>query len=104
MHQSFSVLMDSSLPSRVEEVVNMPLRFKLAFRRRYLSPVLTCNFNQGLGLMMAKALEYNGAKKVYIIGRRRETLEAAAKQAVRNHLLHYTIVIYHLLSHPCVPA
>lgn len=31
--------------------------------------------------MMAKALEENGAK-VYIIGRRMETLEKAAKQAV----------------------
>ncbi|CAG8952024.1 hypothetical protein HYFRA_00000760 [Hymenoscyphus fraxineus] len=34
----------------------------------------------GIGLMMAKALEANGAK-VYIIGRRLEHLEAAAKQA-----------------------
>ena len=32
--------------------------------------------------MMAKALEQNGAK-VYIIGRRLETLQNAAKQAVR---------------------
>jgi len=31
--------------------------------------------------MMAKALEENGAK-VYIIGRRKETLEKAASQAV----------------------
>jgi len=36
----------------------------------------------GIGLMMAKALEENGAK-VYIIGRRLEVLEGAAKQAVR---------------------
>lgn len=35
----------------------------------------------GIGLMMAKALEENGAK-IYIIGRRKETLESAAKQAV----------------------
>jgi pyruvate/2-oxoglutarate dehydrogenase complex dihydrolipoamide dehydrogenase (E3) component len=36
----------------------------------------------GIGLMMAKALEHNGAK-VYIIGRRLETLQTAAKEAVR---------------------
>lgn len=36
----------------------------------------------GIGLMMTKALEQNGAK-AYIIGRRLETLEKAAKEAVR---------------------
>jgi short-subunit dehydrogenase len=36
----------------------------------------------GLGLMFAKALEANGAAKVYIISRNWEKLEAAAKQAV----------------------
>ena len=36
----------------------------------------------GIGLMMAEALEHNGAK-VYIIGRRLETLKTAAKEAVR---------------------
>jgi NADP-dependent 3-hydroxy acid dehydrogenase YdfG len=36
----------------------------------------------GIGLMLAKALEHNGAK-VYIIGRRLETLQNAAKEAVR---------------------
>ena len=35
----------------------------------------------GLGLMMAKALEANGAK-VYILGRRQEALNEAAKEAV----------------------
>lgn len=35
----------------------------------------------GLGLMMAKALEANGAK-VYILGRRLEPLQEAAKQSV----------------------
>lgn len=37
----------------------------------------------GLGLMFAKALEANGASKVYIIGRNWQKLEAASKQAVR---------------------
>ncbi|MCJ1305796.1 hypothetical protein MMC08_008612 [Hypocenomyce scalaris] len=40
----------------------------------------------GIGLMMAKALDANGAK-VYIIGRRKETLEAAAKQATNNNII-----------------
>ncbi|OLN81050.1 Gluconate 5-dehydrogenase 4 [Colletotrichum chlorophyti] len=34
----------------------------------------------GIGLTMAKALVSNGAQKVYILGRRREVLEAAAKE------------------------
>ncbi|KAI5787641.1 hypothetical protein DFH27DRAFT_518186 [Peziza echinospora] len=33
----------------------------------------------GLGLMMARALEHNGAEKVYILGRRKDILENAAK-------------------------
>ncbi|SLM36639.1 short chain dehydrogenase reductase [Lasallia pustulata] len=40
----------------------------------------------GIGLMMAKALDANGAK-VYVIGRRKEPLEAAAKQA-KNQNIH----------------
>jgi NAD(P)-dependent dehydrogenase (short-subunit alcohol dehydrogenase family) len=34
----------------------------------------------GIGLIMAKALAANGAKKVYILGRRLEVLETAAKE------------------------
>ena len=36
----------------------------------------------GIGLMMAKALEENGAK-VYIVGRRIKVLNKAAQEAVR---------------------
>nr|POE54508.1 putative oxidoreductase ygcw [Quercus suber] len=38
----------------------------------------------GLGLYAARALDKNGAKVVYIVGRRKETLEAAAKTAVNG--------------------
>jgi len=40
----------------------------------------------GIGLMMAKALEENGAK-VYIVGRRKETLNNAAKQAKHGNII-----------------
>ncbi|KAH8654115.1 hypothetical protein BGZ60DRAFT_473254 [Tricladium varicosporioides] len=40
----------------------------------------------GIGLMMAKALEANGAK-VYIIGRRVEVLEKAAKEATHGKII-----------------
>ena len=36
----------------------------------------------GLGLMMSKALDANGAAKVYALGRRLDKLEEAAKSAV----------------------
>lgn len=39
--------------------------------------------NTGIGLMIAKALEENGAK-VYIVGRRKDVLDSVAqKEAVR---------------------
>ncbi len=38
------------------------------------------NHEKGLGLVMAKALAANGASKVYILGRRLEALESAAKE------------------------
>jgi len=44
--------------------------------------------------MMAKALEANGAK-VYIIGRRIEVLESAAKEAVRRSLKHDQVETEH---------
>lgn len=39
----------------------------------------------GIGLMIAKALEHNGAK-VYILGRREEILKTSAKQNAVSHL------------------
>jgi NAD(P)-dependent dehydrogenase (short-subunit alcohol dehydrogenase family) len=38
----------------------------------------------GLGLYAARALDANGAKAVYIVGRREETLQAAAKTAING--------------------
>lgn len=38
----------------------------------------------GLGLNMTRALAENGAKKVYILGRRRKVLDDAAKEIVRT--------------------
>lgn len=40
----------------------------------------------GLGLYAARALDANGAKAVYIVGRREETLKEAAKTAVNGTL------------------
>jgi NADP-dependent 3-hydroxy acid dehydrogenase YdfG len=41
----------------------------------------------GLGLYVAKALDANGARAVYIVGRRQETLEKAAKQAINGTII-----------------
>ena len=41
----------------------------------------------GIGLMMTKALALNGAHKVYIIGRRKEMLEAAAKESPHGNIV-----------------
>lgn len=41
----------------------------------------------GLGLYAARALDANGAKAVYITGRRKGTLEAAAKTAVNGTII-----------------
>ncbi|KAF7541412.1 hypothetical protein G7054_g596 [Neopestalotiopsis clavispora] len=41
----------------------------------------------GLGLYAARALDANGAKAVYIVGRREETLKEAAKTAVNGNII-----------------
>ena len=41
----------------------------------------------GIGLMMTKALALNGAHKVYIIGRRKEVLEAAALESPHGNII-----------------
>jgi NAD(P)-dependent dehydrogenase (short-subunit alcohol dehydrogenase family) len=41
----------------------------------------------GLGIYAARALDANGAKAVYIVGRRKETLEQAAKTAVNGNII-----------------
>ncbi|KAA8565610.1 hypothetical protein MFRU_006g01900 [Monilinia fructicola] len=41
----------------------------------------------GIGLMMARALALNGAEKVYIIGRRKETLESAASSVQTGNII-----------------
>ena len=41
----------------------------------------------GIGLMVAKALALNGAAKVYILGRRLEKLEEAAKQSPHGNMI-----------------
>jgi NAD(P)-dependent dehydrogenase (short-subunit alcohol dehydrogenase family) len=42
---------------------------------------------RGLGLIFANALDQNGAKAVYIVGRNEETLQQAAKNAVNGSLI-----------------
>ncbi|KAI9800937.1 MAG: hypothetical protein M1833_003074 [Piccolia ochrophora] len=41
----------------------------------------------GIGLMMAKALATNGAAKVYIVGRRKEVLDVAAKDCKEGTII-----------------
>jgi len=41
----------------------------------------------GIGLMMARALALNGASKVYIVGRREETLKSAAESVTTGNVI-----------------
>lgn len=41
----------------------------------------------GIGLLMTKALALNGAHKIYIIGRRKEVLDAAAKESPHGNII-----------------
>ena len=41
----------------------------------------------GIGLMLAKALALNGASKVFIIGRRKEVLDSAAKESPHGNIV-----------------
>lgn len=54
------------------------------FVKRVCTLKLTCS---GIGLMMSRALALNGAEKVYIIGRRKEVLEQAAKSVDTNNIV-----------------
>ena len=56
------------------------------FRVNGLVAVITGG-GSGIGLMMTKALSVNGAHKIYIIGRRKEVLEAAAKETPHGNII-----------------
>ncbi|PBP15878.1 short chain dehydrogenase [Diplocarpon rosae] len=56
------------------------------FNVEHLVAVITGG-GSGIGLMMARALALNGAHKVYIIGRRKEVLEAAAKSVPTGNII-----------------
>lgn len=56
------------------------------FNVRDLVAVITGG-GSGIGLMMTKALALNGARKVYIIGRRKEVLVDAAKESPHGNIV-----------------
>ncbi|KAK4690259.1 hypothetical protein P7C71_g6488, partial [Lecanoromycetidae sp. Uapishka_2] len=59
------------------------------FNVRGLVAVITGG-GSGIGLMMSKALALNGAHKVFIIGRRKEVLDAAAKESPHGNIIPLT--------------
>ena len=56
------------------------------FNVRGLVAVITGG-GSGVGLMMTKALALNGAHRVYIIGRRKEVLDAATKESPHGNII-----------------
>jgi NAD(P)-dependent dehydrogenase (short-subunit alcohol dehydrogenase family) len=65
---------------------NQSLDLQNLFNVKGLVAVVTGG-GTGIGLMIAKALALNGASKVYIIGRRKEKLEAAAKESPHGNIV-----------------
>jgi NAD(P)-dependent dehydrogenase (short-subunit alcohol dehydrogenase family) len=60
---------------------------ELVFERRSFTSHAVITFLSGIGLMMAKALALNGANKIYIVGRRLDKLEEAAKQSPTGNII-----------------
>lgn len=63
-----------------------PLDISALFSVKNLVAVVTGG-GTGIGLMVARALDANGASAVYIVGRREEVLQSAAKQAVNGNIV-----------------
>ena len=63
-----------------------PLDITSLFSVRGLVAVITGG-GTGIGLMIARALDANGAEAVYIIGRRQTTLQSAVSQAVNGKII-----------------
>lgn len=66
-----------------------PLAAQNLFNVNGLVAVITGG-GSGLGLYAAKALDANGAKAVYIVGRREASLQEAASQAVNGKIIPIT--------------
>lgn len=89
-HQ-FSIPKTSVLTRKLRNFTNMPVQNKVQdlFNVNGMVAVITGG-GSGLGLYAARALDANGAKAVYIIGRRENTLEEAAKTATNGTIIPIT--------------